>query len=219
MPGTPNMLAPLGLSAYLPTVFDIDEDGLPEEVALIVYSDLNQYFEARSNSLRRRVYSHSHAGVFDLEKSKGQFPGPYQEPSSISLPGGRNRDAWYLFDNRVDWQHGSTHVIFMDNQDNPQISVSDALQAKSAQQIHGLMKAGCDQAIFVAAPNYGVVWLHHPARRELIELSKNLIPPSCRERRSMSAGLFRMITMEETIEISGPISLNFRFLRDEKYFI
>src|SRR5687768_431106 len=82
MPGTPFMLAPLGLSAYVPAVLDLDPAaGMPDEVAIIVYASVDAYNAARRESLQGRMYTHSHAGVFDMARSRGQFPGPTTAPN------------------------------------------------------------------------------------------------------------------------------------------
>jgi hypothetical protein len=83
IPGTPYMQVPLGLYAYLPAVLDVEQDsGLPDEVALIVYASMDIYLEALRNSLRRRIYTHAHTAVFDMQAlGCGSLPGPKIEPN------------------------------------------------------------------------------------------------------------------------------------------
>src|ERR1700732_1877327 len=60
MPGTPYMLQPLGLAAYLPGVVSNPQPGLPHEFALICYPSAAVWRRASSETLRGRVYSQTH---------------------------------------------------------------------------------------------------------------------------------------------------------------
>lgn len=216
MPGTPYMQAPLGLNAYLPAVLDPDEgSGLPDEVALIVYASRSTYDHAREHSLRRRVYTHAHAAVFDMAArgGGGQFPGRASDPSERD-----DRKAWYLRDQRVDWQEGSTRLLFFSA-----ASVADGLREqfieRSVKADIELESAGVDQLVGVATNNFAAVWLHSPERVEPPTNLFGLKPDGAELMRELTAEPVPMPNLEEGVEISGPSMFTFRFVRELRFHL
>lgn len=216
MPGTPYMLAPLGLAAYLPAVIDLDPAaGLPDEVALIVYSSLEAYNNARQNSLPGRMYTHSHAGVFDMAKSRGQWAGPVSAPDKLA---NSDRWSWFAFDRSIEWQDGSTRVIFLSgspSQGSLQPTLVTATQSASAV----FSDAGVDQAIFLAASNYAAIWLHSPGSVALDLSAAGFVPDGVQVARDLEATPVPMPTGVEGPTITGPGAFSFRFVRDLRFFL
>lgn len=212
MPGTPLMVAPLGLAAYVPIVIDPDPGlGLPDEAALIVYASNAVYSNARANSVSGRMYTHSHAGVFDLPRSRGQFPGPAMAPDKSVVDPATNeaRWAWFLFEGAVDWQFGDSRILVL------QCAVSGFQQilvdvTRAARP--KLASAGVDQAIGVAGGGYGVVWLH--SSRAIADVTARAVVPD-------GAQVMRDLAPTPVIEgptITGPSAFTFRFARDLRFF-
>lgn len=228
MPGTPYMQAPLGLNAYVPAVLDPEEisegltddtaKALPDEVALIVYESLDVYQLAREQSLRRRMYTHSHAAVFDMAApgGGGQFPGTSAEPSVREA-----RLCWHLFPNAIDWQRGSTQLLL--HAADFDVSGSAELQRQQTEAARPLLQeAGVNQVICVATPDYAVVWIHADSPVDVDEL--DLIHGSyVFEKRRLTAQAVSMPRLEEDlkegltipgIEITEASMFNFVFDRN-----
>lgn len=216
MPGTPYMLAPLGLGAYVAAVLDLDPAaGMPDEVALIVYASEPVYREARNNSLQGRMYTHSHAGVFDMVRSRGQFPGAASAPSVLT-PG--DRWSWFLFDRPVDWQQGFTRLIFL--QGSPpggqlQPTLRDATLAAQG----ALAGAGVDEVIVVAGADFAAVWLHGPAPLTLNPADAGLVPEGVQVALNLVATPVPMRRGDEGVAIASASAFCFRFVRDLRFFI
>lgn len=216
MPGTPYMLAPLGLAAYLSAVIDLDPaTGLPDEVALIVYSSLEAYNNARQNSLQGRMYTHSHAGVFDMGKSRGQWPGPVAAPDKLA---NSDRWSWFAFDRAIEWQDGSTRVVFLSGSPS-QGGLQQTLLTSTQSSSGTLTAAGVDQAIFLAASNYAAIWLHGPEPVTFDLTAAGFVPNGAQIARDLEAVLVPMPTGIEGPTVTGPAAFSFRFVRDLRFFL
>lgn len=215
MPGTPYMLAPLGLAAYVAAALDPAEgSGLPDEVALIVYASRAAY-DARNSTLQGRMYTHSHAGVFDMRRSRGQFPGPVDAPDRLE---GSDRWSWFLFDRAVDWQAGETRVVVL-RRAGAARPLREALLEASAGATGALGAVGVDQLIVVATSDYAVVWLHGTTAAAADVAAAGLVPPGAEVARDLVAQPAPMPTGGETFPIAGATAYSFRFVRDLRYFL
>jgi hypothetical protein len=215
MPGTPGMLAGLGLAAYLPAVLDLDPAlGLPDEVALIIYASRDVYAAAR-NTVQGRMYTHSHAGVFDMARSRGQWAGPVDQPEQLA---GTDRWSWYAFNRDVDWQQGSTRVFFLSG--NPQGgTLQELLQTATHNGLQALTDAGVEQALFLAATNYAAIWLHGLTRPAINLAGAGFVPGGVQIVRDMDAQTKPMPNLVETFQIAGAGAFSFRFVRDLRFFL
>jgi hypothetical protein len=74
MPGTPYMLQPMGLAAYLPSVLSQPAAGLPHEFALICYPSKAVWDHAMNQTLCGRVYNQTRGGVYAMPPSGAAFP-------------------------------------------------------------------------------------------------------------------------------------------------
>lgn len=219
MPGTPLMQAPLGLSAYLPAVTDVEPGGiLPEELALIVYSSLDDYNRTRNTSLSRRMYTRSHWAVFDMAKSRAQFPGPVVKPIDFSQNNIMSR-AWYMFETPIDWQFGKTRVVLM-QRNRSDVSLANSVHVATRDAAQGLVIAGFDQLIGYATEEFAALWLHSPTDVTDVKLADLKIVPA-------EATLIRELTAksafvrgddEPGVAIDGEVAFSFRFERSSKYF-
>lgn len=216
MPGTPYMLAPLGLSGYVAAALDFEaESGMPDEVALIVYASLEAYTAARERSVRGRMYTHSHAGVFDMARSRGQFPGPVDNPNKL-MPA--DRWSWYLFDRRIDWQAGTTRLLFLQGaatERTLQTALVDATRAATP----ALEEAGVDQVIVVATTDYAGIWIHGAGIEKLDPATLKLVPGGAKISRDLIASPVPMPNGDDGVKIENPAAFSFRFVRDLKFFL
>lgn len=156
MPGTPYMLQPLGLAAYLPATFsEIAGRGLPQEVALIVWPSQPIQRQATRETLRGRVYTQSHGGVYS-PASAATFPIEVAkfDPAIVG--------SFYLFDAATDWQSGAYYVLGATKRD-PSLGAStfrsrvrDTLVASRS----ALIAAGYDQCIASLHDEFVVIWAH-----------------------------------------------------------
>lgn len=104
-PGTVQIQAPVGLTAYLPSIMPAEKHPLaPDEVAIVFYEYPNAYHEAKE-TVGGRAYSDMHSLVFDLpDASKSGFPELYT--GKVATNG-----RYYLFEEHIDWQHGFVNVF------------------------------------------------------------------------------------------------------------
>lgn len=212
MPGTPAMLAPLGLSAYVPAVLDLDA-GVPDEVALIIYASRPVYEKARS-TVQGRMYTHSHAGVFDMSRSRGQWSGTTDAPDKLN---GEDRAAWRLFDDPVDWQQGETRLLFLTATNGSNLQTSAI--ARSADRRTALRAAGVQQAIGVATPTYAALWLHGYNMSAIPLEHLDLVPADAKVGRDITATPVAMPNGVEGPTIAGAGAFTFRFVREQRFFL
>lgn len=218
MPGTPLMQAPLGLSAYLPAVLDpYPNTNYPDEIAIIVYASLEIYQEKRSTSLSRRMYTRSHAAVFNMDQSRAQFPGKIDNPSKLEKNGTASW-ACFLYDQPIDWQDGFTRILFITktgSDDNFYEEVFNLMkEAKGS-----LSEAGYDQLISVATSTYVAFWLHSMHEIDNSPEQLGIVPTSSSVMRDLTCNSSTVRGDEENgVEITGPTAYCFRFSRDLRFF-
>jgi hypothetical protein len=215
MPGTPGMLAELGLAAYLPAVLDFDPaSGLPDEIALIVYASRDVYTAAR-NTVQGRMYTHSHAGVFDMARSRGQWAGPVDQPERLT---GTDRWSWYAFQRDVDWQRGATRVFFLTGTLQSG-NLQEMLQTATRNGLKALTDGGVEQAFFLTATNYAAIWLHGPTRPTIDLAVAGFVPAGVQIARDMDTQIKPMPNLVETFQVTGAGAFSFRFVRDLRFFL
>lgn len=217
MPGTPLMQAPLGLWAYLPAVLDLPDHppDFPDEVAVIVYLSRAVYDSKRESSLSRRMYTRSHTAVFDMQRSVGQFPTPICQQRDPTRDDGA--DAWYLFDEPVDWQDGHTRVAFVTSQDTD-LGFLAALRNSVKTASNALRDRGCDQVAALATPSYAALWMHWSIPDPPSVSGLNVLPPETRiERDLLCEPAIVHGDDEPGVSIAGPAAFSFIFARDLQY--
>ena len=217
MPGTPLMQAPLGLWSYLPAVLDLSPSGAdyPDEVAIIVYLSRAVYNAKRESSLSRRMYTHSHTAVFDMGRSGGQFPTAIREPADAAQPSGA--DAWYLFNEPVDWQDGATHIAFV-TPATADDAFPAALRSSVGDASDALRQRGCDQVVALATNGYAALWMHWSTGDGQPIAALNVLPADTTVERDLECRRAVVRGDEETgVVIDGPAAFSFVFSRDLRY--
>ena len=213
MPGTPYMLQPLGLAAYLPGVLANPAPGLPHEFALICYPSQANWNQGMNGTLRGRVYNQTHGGVYATPPSGAVFPVFVDNLPPLAA------DPFFLFQTAIDWQTGVTHVVVAAKRDAAQSGADFrlALRAALAAERQALLEAGIDQVVVTAPDAFSVIWMHGVARDfavPLAFLSRVLAAPTVLRNE-------RVICVEEppTLSIAASSAFNFIFLREAKYFL
>lgn len=220
MPGTPLMQAPLGLWSYLPAVLDLPgpeahapETRYPDEVAIIVYLSRAVYDAKRESSLSRRMYTASHAAVFDMDRSAGLFPTPFDEPVGAIA----NADSWHLFNEPVDWQDGATRIGFI-TPATPGDRFPVALRSSVGAAKDALRQRGCDQVVALATTGYAALWLHWTAGGAPPLAGLDVLPADTTVERDLECQRALVHGDEEAgVDITGTAAFSFVFSRDLRY--
>lgn len=218
MPGTPLMQAPLGLAAYLPAVIDFESGvDVPDEVALIVYASQAVYQAKRETSLSRRMYTHSHVAVFDMQRSRAAFPGSLATPQPLNSPG--DTFAWYLLDGRVDWQDGHTRFVLIEQGgDGADMHASTLGVIGSARQ--ALTDRGFDQVVGLTAPTFAALWLHAPSLHEEPLTALGIVPAGGAVLRDLQCQTPYVVgDSDDGVTLTGPAAFSFRFSRHLEHFV
>ncbi len=160
IPATVQLMAPLGLTAYLPTIVPSDRcPDVPDEVALVFYESFDAYNAARTSSTGGRAYQMLHSCVFNFDPnsdspaSNSGFPVHYHPIDFLS---GEGR-YFSLFDWPVNWQEGHTAVFIMEVTSGREALAQEltALQQNPPPNLNGVILACEGQCI--------VVWMHWSA--------------------------------------------------------
>jgi hypothetical protein len=212
MPGTPYMLQPMGLAAYLPGVLAAPPPGLPDEFALICYPSVEVWDVCMHDTLRGRVYNQSHGGVY-ASNSGAAFPKRLADITNAT-PG-----PFFLFDKAIDWQSGQTHVVVAARDS----ALADGITFRT--HLHASLRGGppdfagqgFDQVITTAFDDFCILWFHREG---------DGIAPQLDALQGIVAGptviaCERVICRDEPppVLLEGDRAFNFVFLRDERYFL
>ena len=213
MPGTPYMLQPLGLAAYLPGVVSNPPAGLPHEFALICYPTVAAWRRSSSETLRGRIYNQTHGGVYASPPSGASFPIFIQDlpPSAV--------DPFFLFPADVDWQRGGTHVLIGLKKDKNQ--TGDQFRTALRSALSGiaalLQAAGIDQVVAIARDEFAIVWFHSEAD----DFSASIDPVQNLLGTPQKMMHERVICQDEppTLTIDRTRAFNFIFVREPRFFL
>ncbi|MGB3549611.1 MAG: hypothetical protein WA993_02900 [Candidatus Binatus sp.] len=213
MPGTPYMLQPLGLAAYLPGVLSNPPTGLPHEFALICYPSQSVWNAGMNGSLRGRIYNQTHGGVYAVPPSGAAFPILIDNLPTLAS------DPFFLFPSAIDWQAGFTHVIVGAKKDTAQTGdeFRTALRSELLARRDALRQGGIEQVVATARDAFAIIWMHG----EMADLAgasdflSNVLaaPIMMRNERTIC------LDAPPTVSINGSQAFNFVFLREAKYFL
>lgn len=161
MPGTPYLLAPLGLHAYAGAILDDHPSGTPHETGLIAYPSRGTYQALRNGQLRGRLYTQTHGGVYDQtldasgsRRSTAQWAEPLDGPAQAGTV--------HLMPDAVDLQQGSltVHVGVPADPASAGQSFTSAVRAGLPALRDRLRDTGHDQGFVLMQDGYFVAWLH-----------------------------------------------------------
>ncbi|MGB0063716.1 MAG: hypothetical protein WBP85_04655 [Terracidiphilus sp.] len=214
MPGTPYMLAPLGLAAYLPGVIVGEKSpDVPNEFAIIAYPSQQVWSHIMNDTLRGRVYSSTHGGVYDLQRSGASFPVALKHLPEMAT------DPYYLFDGSTDWQTGTTKIFVGAPADNT-VTGNDFRHAVR-QGIEAIVKNSnaIDQCIVMPGDAFVVIWVHSETAFDIKLPDWSNLGPKVRTIAHMDSQ--RVICRSEppTVTLDQTLALNFVFLRAAENFL
>jgi hypothetical protein len=160
IPITVQMMAPMGMTAYLPAVVPQDAcPQTPDEIALVFYKSQETYNTASRKTTGGRAYGELHSAVFNFDKNGG-IP-----PSQSGFPVLMRRKIaqgapYYLFDNEADWYYGITDVFVGARPDS--LSTGDFLSDiyKAMSDIQKDRPKGLEGLIFTASGDILIFWAH-----------------------------------------------------------
>jgi hypothetical protein len=212
MPGTPYMLQPLGLAAYLPGALSNPAPNLPREFALICYPSPEVWSNAMNGTLRGRVYNQTHGGVYALPPSGAAFPVFIDNLPATAV------DPFFLFQPAIDWQSGVTHVLIgakAGTQSGQEFRT--ALRNALISQREVLTTGGVDQVIVTTRDDFAIIWLHGTA--DELSVGPDFLSTIITGQTLLKNE--RVICVDEppTLNITTSSAYNFIFLRESKYFL
>jgi hypothetical protein len=153
IPGTLYMLRPLGVSSYIPAGLVNQKPIFPDELALIVYRTQDSFKGIMRDSLRGRVYSASHANVFDMSKSKASFPILWEGKDAPN-------ETYYLFEKNVDWQRGTIFLCLFYSLSPDKELFKRTLKNKFTAIGELTSKQGVEQVIFQVRDDFASMWVY-----------------------------------------------------------
>lgn len=162
IPATVQIMQPLGLTAYLPSILPADQNlHIPDEVALVFYPNCQSYEHAKSDSTGGRAYQLLHATVFNFVADKSTP----ESHSAFPLPFDRNKilvstdGSYSLFSNPTNWQSGMPVVLVVSN-DSSEPKTVVRLIVQRMFELQAEPPTGLDGLIFYICDSFVVVWSH-----------------------------------------------------------
>jgi hypothetical protein len=161
------MLRPLGVSSYIPAGLVNQKPIFPDELALIVYRTQDSFKGITRDSLRGRVYSASHANVFDMSKSKASFPILWE---GKDVP----NETYYLLEKNVDWQRGTIFLCLFYSLSPDKEFFKKTLKNKFTAIADLISKQGVEQVIFQVRDDFASMWVYTPSDSLVTDYQKSI---------------------------------------------
>ena len=203
--------APLGMTAYLPSVLPYNKPAsIPDEIALVFYESKNTYSQTFKRVIGR-AYALLHRPVFGPD-SVSEFPTLLKDKFSPNC-------SYYLFKTKTDWYQGLCGVL-VGTRIRPQTpkDFHKAIFTKlKTLQMH--QQEGLDGVITVATDDYLIYWEHwnnstngedSKGIYELAALTKVVMLTNKAEETKIPT---RLNEKFNGLEIKGGESMNLRFQR------
>lgn len=215
MPGTPYMLQPLGLHAYAAAVFDENTArDTPHETGLIAYPSQAAYRTIRARNLRGRLYTHTHAAVYDEYNPDGtrRSSAQWAEPFTDSLDSAAR--TVHLLDGPSDLQRGSLSVHLGVPTDPGRVGdpFRQAVRAALPVLRDALREQGFSQGFVTLRDKYYVAWLHSEAEGPHPDPVDDWLQSATRLAKLDSERVL-FLEDEPLMTIDRPSAINFVFLR------
>ena len=215
IPLTVQAMAPLGLTAYQPTILSDDDPLIPDEIALVFYESQHTYKDAMKTTLGK-AYGMLHGNVFNFSRSDKAVPWSTSAfPTMLGAELLPDKPC-HLFGGEIDWYHGHTEVyVGTWDKSVEEKALKGAWNVFSTLQVDRPM--GLDGLIVVASPRYLIAWSHgeEPSvceSRLREEIGDDLRTVLCKRARSLTVPdsmLDRLQALD--IDVNDPV--NTRFVR------
>lgn len=109
IPRTVQVMEPIGLCNYFPTILPDSNFTLPDEISLVSYSSKDHYQEVIKATLASKVYDALRSHIFNfssltnIPQSKSDFPLVWESNVDFGQP-------YYLCDSEINWRDNKTKV-------------------------------------------------------------------------------------------------------------
>ena len=103
IPVTSQIMTPLGLQAYFPGILPYSTQQMPDEIALVVYSSQEDYYEASRKTVIGRAYGKLHGDVFNFSSSANTPASWSKFPVKYANQTLQAHDCYYLSGASLDW--------------------------------------------------------------------------------------------------------------------
>lgn len=215
MPGTPYMLRPLGLHSYAGAVIDEHPGDTPHETGLIGYPSRFAYQTIRERNLRGRLYTHTHAAVYDdsitssgARRSSAAWADPFSDTSDASAR------TVHLLDGPSDLQRGtlSVHIGVPSDPATAGVHFRTALRGGLPELRDRLRDSGFAQGFFVLRDGFYVAWLHREDDAVVDPLA-GWLPGAATRTASLICQHVLYLEDPPMVVINQPAAFNFVFLR------
>jgi hypothetical protein len=187
IPAWTQLTAPLGLTAYVPSVPPVCEDvpQVPDEIA-IVFFESQAVYTARTDFTGGRVCGPLHNTVFGwddpvpVRRSNTQFPKRMPPKGKGELNySHENYTPYYLFDNKADWYFGQTDVYVGVRPDAFSLDDYPAFVQGELDALRKNRPEGLEGLLFIILQDCFIFWAHWDSvskkkRPLLVALKKKL---------------------------------------------
>jgi hypothetical protein len=153
MPGTPLLLRDFGLAAYLPAVLPTSPGDAPDEVAIIAYASPERYAHVRRETIVGRMYTYTHRGVFDMDRSRSQ------QPSAIGGATGPVTAFW-CFGEPCDWQADGDVIVWAGRApEGEEAGYPERVLAEVKERLHAWREEGVHECVGQVGRDWCSLWL------------------------------------------------------------
>lgn len=158
IPATVQMMEPIGLKCYFPTILPESDFLLPDEIALVGYDSQDSYYGAAKTTTAGRAYGALHGNVFnfsrdgDIPWSKSDFPQKFSNEITIGQP-------YYLCDKAIDWRDNKTNIYCAKRL--AQVSTQEMIEhIQSIIPVWQQQNINVNGSILVCEKNFVLYWEH-----------------------------------------------------------
>jgi hypothetical protein len=207
VPATVQMLQPLGLTAYLPTLLPGADTSLPDEIALVFYESQQAYNDAR-NTPTGRAYAELHGTAFDSKSSSSSFPQLFHGTL-------QDNTAYHLFVEPAQWQVGSTYVCIAKLERPAAGQTLQDMSANFLATLRAKAPQGLDGYIALLRGDLWFRWAHfsgaEPVDNAALDPSTKYILHQSRSRpHKLNDGTSYTLTSRVPLDPNTTLSLQFR---------
>jgi hypothetical protein len=218
MPGTPLMLRDLGLAAYLPALVPaLGKHDVPDEVAIIAYASREAYGRARTESVAGRMYTHTHRAVFDMDRSRSQFP----EPIEAAAPAD-GVTAFHLSGQPADWQADGNVAVLVAVANKADATYAERILAEVTSIRSRLLARGVLDAVGQVGAGWFSLWMLLDGFDRHPDPAFDLISATSPESRTVLREVASRVAWRDgppAIQAKRPSAWSYVFLRELRHFI
>ena len=153
IPITCQAMMPIGLRSYIPTLVKSEAQGMPDEIALVGYSDQQAYYSASHDTVIGRAYGLLHNEVFNFSHDGNIPPSRSGFPKVYTTGPLKPSQAYYFSGKPINWSSTPVAVFVV-----PENSTEE--QSKLIAALQGAIRRNLiTEAILVQDSASFVLWL------------------------------------------------------------